>query len=88
MANLIETLAALAKKNRPTWRTEADPELVAEVYRRTNLFSHIERWLDGFGDVNALLRHLLTLEGDVVVAYIAEQDAEMEALNEALANNY
>ena len=90
--NLIDELALFARKNTPTWRTLADPRLVAEVYRRTRIFGFIEGQLDGYRDINGLLEHILALDatgcnGDVVVAYFVEQDTSARDMNEAL-NNY
>lgn len=88
----VTALAELAKKieRQPGWRAQADPALVAEVYRRTARFDLVERWADGYRDPDAFLRAILAVDaadfgGDVVLAYIAKIDAEIAEMNRALA---
>ena len=88
----VTALAELAKKieRQPGWRAQADPALVAEVYRRTARFDLVERWADGYLDPDAFLRAILAVDaadfgGDVVLAYIAKIDAETAEMNRALA---
>lgn len=84
----VTALAELAKKieRQPGWRAQADPALVAEVYRRTARFDLVERWADGYRDPDAFLRAILAVDasdfgGDVVLAYIAKIDAEIAEMN-------
>lgn len=88
----IEKLSELDRQiaRMPGWRTQVDPKLVAEVYRHTAHFDLVEKWADGYLYPEAFLKEILATDatdfnGDVVLAFIAKQDAEMAEMNRALS---